>query len=109
MRKYFLLFLLLATSGLIVVVAHPQGRPIPPGVREADTQINKPLEAPLSAKRRPVDAAQLQREADELAKLAAAIAGQVGHVTQGQFPKDLGDQLKRIEKLAKHLRKEISQ
>jgi hypothetical protein len=32
----------------------------------------------------------------------------VNLVAEGQPPKDLGDQLKRIEKLAKHLRSEVS-
>jgi hypothetical protein len=29
-------------------------------------------------------------------------------VAEGKLPKDLGDQLKRIEKLAKHLRSEVT-
>jgi hypothetical protein len=29
-------------------------------------------------------------------------------ISQGQMPKDLADQLKKIEKLAKHLRSEVA-
>jgi hypothetical protein len=108
MRKYFLPGCVFAGLVLTVAVALPQGRPVPPGVREANAQTNKPLEQPLPPKKRPVDAALLQREADELSKLSAAIPEQVALVAKGQIPKDLSDRLKRIEKLSKHLRGEIS-
>jgi hypothetical protein len=108
MPKHFLLGFLLAAPVLTTAFAHPQGRPIPPGVREADAQANRPVEPPLSSKKRSVDAAQLKREADELAKLSAGIPEQVALVGKGQLPKDLADRLKRIEKLSKHLRSEIS-
>jgi hypothetical protein len=76
-------------------------------VREADKQVNAPVEAPAPVKRKSVDPARLREEAEELAKLSATIPAQVDQVNKGQIPKDLGDQLKRIEKLAKHLRSEI--
>jgi hypothetical protein len=84
------------------------GRPIPPGVRDADKQGNAPIEAPAQAVTKPIDRAALKQEADELARLSAAIPSEVDHVAQGQLPKDLAEQLKRIEKLAKHLRSEVS-
>jgi hypothetical protein len=83
-------------------------RPIPPGVREADKQTNTPIEPPANVKPKPVDSAKLRQEAEELAKLSAAVPSQMDQVGQGKMPKDLSDQLKRIEKLAKHLRSEIS-
>ncbi|HKI11451.1 MAG TPA: hypothetical protein VKA02_05005 [Candidatus Acidoferrum sp.] len=88
-------------------LASKQGRPIPPGVREADKQTNAPVEAPEEAKRKGADLAKFKQEADELAKLSAGIPAQIALVNHGQLPKDLGDQLKRIEKLAKHLRSEV--
>jgi len=88
------------------VPTHPQGRRVPPGVREADKQVNTPVEALAPVKRKSVDPARLREEAEELAKLSAAIPTQVDQVNKGQIPKDVGDQLKRIEKLAKHLRSE---
>jgi len=54
-----------------------------------------------------IDLARLHNEAAELARLSATIPAQVDQVNKGQIPKDLSDQLKRIEKLAKHLRSEI--
>lgn len=84
------------------------GRPIPPGVREADKQTNAPVEPPAKLKQTAADSAKLQQEAKELAKLSAAIPGLIDQVNRSQIPKDLPDQLKRIEKLAKHLRSEIS-
>ena len=50
---------------------------------------------------------QLQAEAAELAQLSAGIPERIDYVNKGQMPKDLNDQLKRIEKLAKCLRNEI--
>ena len=78
-----------------------------PGVREADKQANSPLEPPASPKWRVANPAQLKSEASELAELSSAITAQIERVNLGQIPKDLGDQLKRIEKLARRLRSEV--
>ena len=95
-------------AGLCVPVSSGrQGRPIPPGIRKADKQTNKPLDPPLIAQPGP-DSAKLKQEADELAQLSASVPSDVGLVAKGQLPKDLADKLKRIEKLAKHLRGELS-
>ena len=55
-----------------------------------------------------VDAAQLNRDAAELAELAETIRGQIDQVAKNELPKDLNNNLRRIEKLAKHLRSEVS-
>jgi hypothetical protein len=86
-----------------------QARPIPPGLHEGEKKINAPIEPPVNFKQRPVDPTRLKQEADELAKLSAALPSQIDLVSRGQLPKDLADQLKRIEKLARQLRSEISQ
>ena len=78
-------------------------------MREADKQTNAPIEPPAKLKQKTADPAKLRQEADELAKLSAGIPSQIGLVSVGRLPRDLADQLKRIEKLAKHLRSEISQ
>jgi hypothetical protein len=44
-----------------------------------------------------------------LAQLAAGVRSDLARVAHGQLPKDLADKLKRIEKLAKHLRNELIQ
>jgi len=110
MRKPFLTSVLLAVA-LTSLPAKESGqrvRPIPPGVREADKQTNKSLDPPLGPSPTVLDSAKLKREAEELAQLSAGIPSRVNLVAKGQLPKDLGDQLKRIEKLAKHLRSEVA-
>jgi ribosomal protein S15P/S13E len=84
--------------------------PIPPGVRQADkveaqSQQNIP---PASVQRTPLDFAKLKNDAQELATLAASVPSEVNQTTMGMMPKDLEQNLKRIEKLAKHLRSQIS-
>jgi len=54
------------------------------------------------------NALKLNRDADELAKLAQSIPSSVDQTTKGILPKDLDQRLKRIEKLAKQLRSQIS-
>jgi len=53
-------------------------------------------------------AAQLKRDAEELAKLAEQIPPGVEQANKGVISKDLNDRLKRIEKLSKQLRRELS-
>jgi prefoldin subunit 5 len=57
---------------------------------------------------RKIDVEQVKQEADELKKLADGVPAQIEQVTKNQYPKDLNENLKRIEKLAKHLRSEIT-
>jgi hypothetical protein len=103
-----IVFLSLAFFCTVPKTTGGQGRPIPPGVREADKQTNKPLDPPVLSYSSP-DPAKLKREADELAQLSAGLPSDLAHVAHGQLPKDLCEKLKRIEKLAKHLRSELSQ
>jgi hypothetical protein len=107
---FFLLplsFFLLLTTSLF-----GQGtRPIPPGIHEAQraedqTQRN---EVPPQTQKRGVDPAKLRRDAEELASLAQSIPRDVDQTTKGVLPKDLGEKLKRIEKLAKQLRGQVMQ
>jgi len=106
-RTHFLVAIVMTL--VVIAASSPQRRPTAPGIREGEAQINKPLEPPLSPKKHSPNAAQLKREADELARLSASIPDQVALVAKGLLPKDLTDQLKRIEKLSKHLRSEISE
>jgi hypothetical protein len=104
-----LLWLAISGQAMITSAANrfEHQHPVPPGVREADKQLNAPVEPPAPVKRRPVDPALLRAEAEELAKLSAAIPSQIEQLNHGQVSKDMGEQLKHIEKLAKHLRSEI--
>lgn len=90
-----------ATRGMQV---HPR----PPGLSDGQKQINKPLDAPVEYGSKVPDLPKLKREAEELAQLSAGIPPRIDFVAKGQLPKDLADQLKRIEKLAKQMRSEIS-
>jgi len=54
------------------------------------------------------DAAKLKQNASELAALAQSIPPDVDQTAKGILPKELDQKLKRIEKLAKQLRSQIS-
>jgi len=102
-------FLVLASVLSCALVMGGQIHPFPPGMREAEQLSNRPEKPPqVTVKPQPVDPAQLQRDAKELASLAKLIPSEVEQLKTGRLPKDLDVQLKRIEKLSKQLRREIS-
>jgi hypothetical protein len=72
----------------------------------AEAQFEKSVPPP-ARQPRTVDLQKLKQNADELAALAQSIPQAVDQTTKGILPKDLEDRLKRIEKLAKHLRSEM--
>ena len=99
----FLLALLVSTVGLAQ-------RPVPYGVREADAteeQTQKNIPPPPQPTVR-IDRDKMGRQADELSRLAQTIPIDVAGMNKGLLAKDAADKLKRIEKLAKQLRGEIS-
>lgn len=110
MRKLFLSLIIMVPCSFLSSSANPVGqqRPIPPGLRDGQREINKPLDPPLIVAPGP-NVAKLRQEADELAQLSAGLPSDLAHVAHGQLPKDLAEKLKRIEKLAKRLRGELSQ
>lgn len=108
MRKPILVPMLLAVSFAFSPSNNYSQRPIPPGLREAEKKTNAPLDPPVKFAPKGADPAVLKQEAEELAKLSAAVPSQMDQVAHGQMPKDLAGQLKRIEKLAKQLRSQIS-
>lgn len=94
------------TLGLFVTLAIPQTRnnyPKPPAPLDSANRD----QAPTATSRR-LDLAQLQRDADELARTAQTIPTDVASVRQGMLPKDVIDKLKQIEKLSKRLRTELN-
>ena len=99
------LFVLLITIPLSGNVRRSQSRP---GLREAEKRIRAPLDPPVYFAKRVADPSRLQDEAAELARLSAGIPAGIQRVNQGQLPKTLDGQLKRVEKLAKHLRSELA-
>lgn len=76
----------------------------PPPPMDPDKAQNQPQDVV----RRRVDLAQLQRDADLLARTAQTIPSDVANVRKGTLPKDVIAKLKQIEKLSKHLRSELN-
>lgn len=86
-----------------------QSSPIPVGMRHAqqiEAQNARDLAPPAPA-RPGVKLADLKGEAAQLADLAASIPQGVDHVGKGLLDKDLIQNLKRIEKLSRHLRSQL--
>ena len=92
---------------LVVVFALPQRQnnwPTPPPPAETHMPSSRAPRTPTVR----IDPVQLQREAKELLELSESIQPDIESVSHGLLPKDTADKLKRIEKLAKHLRGEIA-
>lgn len=60
------------------------------------------------SQRKKVDAVQAQKDAEELAKLAHKVQGDVDLLSKSVLSKDLDQELKQIQRLAKRLRGEIT-
>jgi hypothetical protein len=99
-------FLLLSTSAPVT----QSGRPIPPGLHEAQKAEEQAQqnEVPPPTQRLAPDPAKIKRDADELALLAQSIPQDVDKAANGILPKDLNAKLKKIEKLAKQLRGQLT-
>ncbi len=99
-------FLTLALSLCLLAAGAgaPQKR-FPPGVLD---ERRAPTEPPARPRRVSADPAELKRDADELARLAESVPADVESAAKGLLPKDLNEKLKRIEKLAKHLRSALA-
>jgi hypothetical protein len=78
--------------------------PTPPEPLDPQSQRTEHPQTPA----RHVDSAQVQKEADDLARLAQTIPTDVSSIRKGMLPKDLIEKLKQIEKLSKHLRTELN-
>lgn len=86
-----------------------QSHPVPPGLREGEQKINnQQTDPPSQPRRRAADPAKLKVEAAELRNLAAAVPAAMDQVAGGMLPKDLNENLKKIEKLAKQLRSQVN-
>ena len=88
----------------------PTGSPPPPfgkvGSRPRPPKAAVPDGAAMT--KRHIDVEAARKNAQELAKLAQKIPGQIDLVSKNVLPKDLSQQLKQIAKLAKSLRSQIS-
>ena len=92
-----------------VPMSPQRGSPLRPGSLDAQKVEDQPRVAPQYQPRpKPADPAELKTEADELTKLAATIPEDVVRASKGVLATDLNERLKRIEKLSKRLRRELS-
>jgi hypothetical protein len=92
---------------ILCVAQTPREGPMPlPPSRKPDFWE---LDRPGSQQQRHMDMRQVKQQADELAKLASIVPGDVSHLQAGLMPKDLKNNLKRIEKLSKQLRQELGE
>ena len=99
--------LLLAASLSSLQDVRPAG--VPPGVvqaGQAEARAEKDLPPPIHP-RVALNVAQLEQEADELAKLAQTIPVDMVSVKKGMLPKDVVQKLKQIEKLSKRMRTDL--
>jgi hypothetical protein len=106
MRISILLFALLLSAS----AALAQG-PYPPDGRlqadRAEREAEKNLPPPIH-QQPSVDFARVKNDADELLILSQSIHSGIDDVGKGMLPKDLINQLKRMEKLSKRLRSELA-
>jgi hypothetical protein len=92
-------------AAMLMVTATAQSHfPVPPESADKSSQPSSKENTP----RFKVDPLQLEREARELQELSQTIPGDIGNANRGLLPKDTIEKLKRIEKLAKHLRSELN-
>jgi hypothetical protein len=104
--RTLVLSLALVLSSLVLA---QESRRVPQGIREADKadeKFEKSVEPPQNTLRRPVQ--HVQQDAAELAQLAQAVHEEIGQVRRGLLPADLKEKLKKIEKLSKQLRNELT-
>ena len=106
MRKWILFLALMAC---VATVGRTQQEPIPPGLVEARKSLGKhTVDPPVLMPRLQFDPVEWRREAEELARLAGQLTADADQISNGRIPKDLPNKLKRIEKLAKGLRREVA-
>lgn len=78
-----------------------------PAVRVPDTVGGQPGSWPQQGKKRTVDVTELKTQANELITLSQALPPQMEQIGNGKLPKELLDNLRKIEKLSKHIRTEL--
>ncbi len=106
-----------STLGLLLLLLFFQPQHLPPPTsnqgphpaEERTLPMDRPQVVTQKGSQRRVDPARLTREAKELANLSGEIPSLVDQVNKGVLSKDLNERLKRIEKLSKQLRRELSQ
>jgi hypothetical protein len=106
-----LLVLLLFSLPASTQLGAPLGRcgPHPPDLDWPRNQVPGEQPSSKSPVRPPaVNAVQLQHDARELAELSSSLPADIDRVNHGLLPKDVNEKLRRIEKLSKRLRTELT-
>jgi hypothetical protein len=101
--RFTRLFCLLA--GVVVVPAALRSQNVNP-MHPVEIQVQKHT-SPEDMRERLANV-QLQKDAKELAELCASVPGDMDGVKQGLLSKDLLEKLKRVEKLSKHVREQLT-
>lgn len=83
----------------------PMAQPIA-GMQPALLGIPVRTESPFA--RRPLDQAQVNRIDGQLAALLTSVRPELGEISKGHLPANLISNLKRMEKLSKQLRRQLS-
>jgi hypothetical protein len=76
-------------------------------IRTPDSAGGQPGAWPQQATKKTVDVTELKTKANELVTMSQALSAQLDQIGNGKYPKDLIDNLKKIEKVSKHIRSEI--
>lgn len=108
--KHTLLCLLIVSLLVITPVGAQKNLSPPAPTRPAESALAIPR-FPMRVSEMPgarIDADQVQRDAQELLDLTQSLQPDIASVNQGLLPKKALDKLKRIEKLSKHLRSELT-
>lgn len=113
MKKPLCLPCVILLSGLALAQnsSPPPGYAVAPGYGEADRQEQR-LDQETAPRMQPAarpSFAEMHHNAEELASLARTIPPDIDLTAKGLLAKDLKSRLKKIEKLAKELRSELSQ
>jgi len=90
------------------VEASGQHRPTYPHPPQASDTATVENVQPQPSQRTHLNPAHLQEEVQELSSLAQELNQDIDAINHGLLPKDTVGKLKRVEKLAKRLRKEIA-
>ena len=92
------------------LLAAPQQLPPNAQVHHPIQQEPKPAvnNTPIMEVGRKPDLTHVKEEAGELSKLVESVSSGVNQAQKGIVPKDLGQNLKKIEKLSKRLRSELA-
>ena len=105
--RFLVLAMLLVLAVTAVTAQHPRRQlPVPP--EPADPQANAQSSPQEVSPKIHTNAAHLQHEFEELSDLIQNLQRDIDSVNRGLLPKDTVSKLKRIEKLARQLRREIA-